>query len=155
MTWSYDSTDLDTSTSSGRLNVVRLLVGDTDTNNQQLLNEEIVLGLSENNNRVYYTAAWCADVLASKYAVDVDTQLNADIELKYSQLYEQFSRKAGELRSLAKRVDGNALGIKAGGISKPTVDAVRDRTDRVRPAFRTNQFKNPPDWPDEYTEGYF
>lgn len=155
MAWSYDNTDLDTSTSSGRLNVVRLLVGDTDTNNQQLQNEEIVLGLSENNDRVYHTAAWCAEVLASKYAVDVDTQLNADIELKYSQLYDQFSRKAKELRSLAKKVDGNVLGLVAGGVNKQVVDAVRDRTDRVRPSFWTNQFKNPPDWPDEFTEGYF
>ena len=30
MAWSYDPTDLDTTTASGRLNTVRLLVGDTD-----------------------------------------------------------------------------------------------------------------------------
>ena len=34
MAWTYDETDLVTTTSSGRLNVVRLLIGDTDTNDQ-------------------------------------------------------------------------------------------------------------------------
>ena len=41
MAWSYDPTDLDTTTASGRLNTVRLLVGDTDTLDQQKENEEI------------------------------------------------------------------------------------------------------------------
>jgi hypothetical protein len=30
MAWSYDPTDLDTTTASGRLNTVRLLIGDTE-----------------------------------------------------------------------------------------------------------------------------
>jgi hypothetical protein len=36
MAWSYDETDLGTTTASGRLNSVRLLLGDTDTNDQQV-----------------------------------------------------------------------------------------------------------------------
>ena len=32
MAWNYDETDLTTDTASGRVNSVRLLVGDTDTN---------------------------------------------------------------------------------------------------------------------------
>jgi hypothetical protein len=47
MAWSYDPTDLDNTTASGRLNIVRLLVGDTDTVDQQVQNEEITFGLSE------------------------------------------------------------------------------------------------------------
>ena len=43
MAWSYDATDLGTGTASGRLNSVRLLVGDTDTTDQQVQNEEITL----------------------------------------------------------------------------------------------------------------
>ena len=47
MAWSYDATDLGTSTASGRLNSVRLLVGDTDTNDQQVQNEEITFALAQ------------------------------------------------------------------------------------------------------------
>ena len=42
MAWTYDETDLDKTTTSGRLNVVRLLIGDTDTNDQLVKNEEII-----------------------------------------------------------------------------------------------------------------
>ena len=31
MAWTYDETDLVTTSASGRVNVVRLLIGDTDT----------------------------------------------------------------------------------------------------------------------------
>ena len=68
MAWSYDPTDLDTTTASGRLNTVRLLVGDTETLDQQTQNEEIVFSLSENGNNTYYSAAWIARAIASKYS---------------------------------------------------------------------------------------
>ena len=47
MAWSYDPTDLNTTTASGRLNTVRLLVGDTDTTDQQVQNEEVTFSLTE------------------------------------------------------------------------------------------------------------
>ena len=47
MAWSYDATDLGTGTVSGRLNSVRLLVGDTDTNDQQVQNEEVIFALAQ------------------------------------------------------------------------------------------------------------
>ena len=46
MAWSYDASDLDTTTASGRLNTVRLLLGDTDTLDQQVQNEEVTFALS-------------------------------------------------------------------------------------------------------------
>ena len=41
MAWTYDESDLTTTTASGRLNVVRLLIGDTDTNDQLIKNEAV------------------------------------------------------------------------------------------------------------------
>ena len=73
MAWSYDPTDLDKDTASGRLNTVRLLVGDTDTSDQQAQNEEITFALSETNNNVYYAASWVARTVASQYARKVNT----------------------------------------------------------------------------------
>ena len=76
MSWSYDPTDLDTTTASGRLNTVRLLVGDTDTIDQQVQDEEVTFALSENGNNVYYSGAWIARAIASKYSRQVTTQLS-------------------------------------------------------------------------------
>jgi len=108
-----------------------------------LQDEEINFALSANNDRVYYAAAFACDVLVSKYSTDVDIRLDEELEAKYSQLSEQFSRKATELRSMAKRVDGNALGLEAGGISKSEIDAVHDDSDREHSAFYRGQFANP------------
>jgi hypothetical protein len=66
MSWSYDPTDLNTTTASGRLNTVRLLVGDTDTDDQQLQDEEITFSLSETGDSAYLAAAWSARAVASK-----------------------------------------------------------------------------------------
>ena len=53
MAWSYDESDLETTSTFGRINAVRLLVGDTDSNDQQVQNEEIVFALTQTNNNVY------------------------------------------------------------------------------------------------------
>jgi len=74
MAWTYDETDLDKTTTSGRLNVVRLLIGDTDTNDQLVKNEEITFALSESNNNVYFAGSWAASVIASLFARKVDTK---------------------------------------------------------------------------------
>ena len=52
MAWSYDATNLGTSTVAERLNSVRLLVGDTDTNDQQVQNEEIIFALNQTSDNV-------------------------------------------------------------------------------------------------------
>jgi len=54
--WSYSVTDLNTTTASGRLNSVRLLVGDTDTSDQLVQDEEINFALAQANDNVYYAA---------------------------------------------------------------------------------------------------
>lgn len=154
MTWSYDESDLGTSTASGRLNAVRLLIFDTDTNNQLLQDEEITFALSEVNDRVYYAAAWCARVISAKYSAQVDTTLDESLEAKYSQRAEQYSKLSIQLKEMAKQVSGSSLGIKAGGISKVTIETVRDNTDRPDPAFWTRQFNNPPEGYDDDLEGY-
>lgn len=144
--WSYDNSDLGTTTSSGRLNAVRLLIGDIDTNSQLLQDEEITFGLAESGDKVYLAAAWCCDVLASKYTTSVDIRLDEELEAKYSQLYDQFSRKARELRETAKRVGagggGAGLGIQGGGIYKDVIETNRESLIRQQPSFWKDQFSN-------------
>ena len=145
MSWSYDPTDLDNTTASGRLNTVRLLVGDTDTNDQQVQNEEVTFSLSENNNNTYTSAAWIARVIASKYARMVTTQLDGALSANYSDLSKQYMQLADQLEYQGK-TNGAAVGILAGGITKSGIKAVRANTNRIEGSFRRDRFKNPPSY---------
>lgn len=151
MAWSYDETDLDTTTASGRLNTVRLLLGDTDTNDQQVKNEEITFGLAQANDNVYYAAAWCARTVAAQYARKVTTSLDGALKADYSDLSGQYSKLAENLEYQGKKVSAT-VGIKAGGITKSGVEAVRGNTNRIEPSFRRDRFRNPPDYNTDDTD---
>lgn len=145
MSWSYDATDLDNTTASGRLNTVRLLVGDTDTNDQQVQNEEITFSLSENGDNTYLSAAWIARAIASKYARLVTTKLDGALSSNYSDLSKQYQHLADQLEYQGK-TNGAAVGILAGGITKSGIEAVRSNTNRIEGSFRRDRFKNPPSY---------
>ena len=83
MAWSYDESDLGTTTVSNRLNSVRLLLGDTDTTDQQVQNEEIVFALGQTSNNIYLSAAWAARVVTAKYSRQVTTNLSGDLSADY------------------------------------------------------------------------
>lgn len=145
MAWSYDPTDLDTTTASGRLNTVRLLVGDTETIDQQVQNEEITFGLSENGDNVYYAGAWIARAIASKYSRKVNTSLDGALKADYSDLAKQYKVLADDLEYQGK-TSGAVIGVLAGGITKSGVEAVRANTNRIEGSFRRDRFKNPPSY---------
>jgi len=149
VSWSYDETALGTSTASERLNSVRLLVGDTDTNDQQVQDEEITFALSQTGDNIYYAAAWVARTLASKYSRLVDTDLDGILSESYSQLQVHYKTLAGELEFQGKKA-GATLGVAAGGISKATMEAVEDNTDRVKPRIRRDQFLYDSDYISDY-----
>lgn len=145
MAWSYDPTDLDTTTASGRLNSVRLLVGDTDTLDQQKENEEITFALAENGNNVYYAGAWIARAIASKYSRQVNTEISGALKADYSDLASQYKTLADSLEYQGK-TSGAAVGVLAGGITKSGIEAVRADTNRIEGSFRRDRFKNPPSY---------
>jgi len=145
MAWSYSPSDLDTSTASGRLNTVRLLVGDTDTLDQQTQNEEITFALSENGDNVYYAAAWIARAISSKYSRRVTTQLDGALSANYSDLAKQYKVLADDLEYQGK-TSGAVIGILAGGITKSQIESVRANTNRIEGSFRRDRFRNPPSY---------
>lgn len=145
MAWSYDPTDLDNTTANGRLNIVRLLVGDTDTVDQQVQNEEITFGLSENNNNIYLSASWIARAISSKYSRQVTTSLDGALSADYSDLAKQYQTLADQLEYQGK-TNGASVGILAGGITKTQVEGVRANTNRIEGSFRRDRFKNPPSY---------
>ena len=145
MSWSYDPTDLNTTTASGRLNTVRLLVGDTDTLDPQKDNEEITFALTENGNNVYYAGAWVARAIASKYSRKVNTELSGALKADYSDLAAQYKALADTLEYQGKTA-GASIGVLAGGITKSGIEAVRADTNRIEGSFRRDRFKNPPSY---------
>ena len=141
MAWTYNSSDLDTTTSSGRLNSVRLLIGDVDTTDQQLQDEEINFSLAQNNSNIYYSASFCCHMLESKYARLVDTQIDGrSVSVSYSDRSAHYAKLAIQLADLGKRVSGTSLGAFAGGISNAAMGVADSNTDRPS-TFKRDQFK--------------
>lgn len=116
MAWTYDSTDLTTATASGRLNVVRFLVGDTDTTDQQVQNEEITFALSEASDDVYSAGVYIANSLSAKFARLVDTDLDGQLSEKYSQLQAHYKNLAQTINAQKSAGGGVSLGIFSGGL---------------------------------------
>jgi len=141
MSWSYDNTNLDKTTASGRRNAVRMLIRDTDQSDQLIEDEEIDFHLSETSNDVYLAAAASCDSLAAFFARLADSQIDdGALQIKYSKSVDGYRSMGRQYRNTAKRT-GGALGLpRGGGISKSTSDSVRADTDRVEPAFRMRQF---------------
>lgn len=116
MAWTYDATDLTTTTAGGRLNSVRLLVGDTVTLDPQIQDEEITFALAQTGDNIYNAAYFVARLLVSKYSRLVDTQLDGALEAKYSDRIKHYNLLALQINELGKKAGGRSLGISAGGI---------------------------------------
>ena len=142
--FTYDPDDLSTSTASGRRNVVRFLVGDTDSLEQQATDEEVTFALSQSTDSVHYAAAYICRAIAAKYARRVNTDLDGAISADYSDIHTHYISLADTLEAEAKKQSG--LGVKAGGISEAAIAVVRQDTDRVTPSFRRDRFRNPPNY---------
>lgn len=154
MAWSYEETDLSIDTESGRLNSVRLLIGDTDIDDQQIQDEEVLFSLALNGSNIYLAGAWCARTLAAKFSRLVNTSLDGALSADYSDMASQFFSLAERLEYQGKKTAGQ-LGVKAGGISKVAIDGTRANTDRVQPSFRRDRFRNPPGYSgDDYGYDY-
>lgn len=142
MSWSYDATTLNTTTSAGRINTVRLLVGDTDTTDQLVQNEEITFALSQTGDNVYYAAAWTCRAISAKFSRMVTTTLDGALSANYSDKAKQYNQLAVQIEAQGKKTSGKALGVSAGGISVDAMGVANADSDRVKPAFALRQFDN-------------
>ncbi|GIV81724.1 MAG: hypothetical protein KatS3mg051_1188 [Anaerolineae bacterium] len=132
MTWTYSG---DPAASSR--DAVRFLIGDTDTNDQQITDEEIAWLLAQNGN-TYVAAAAACESIAAKYARNVDASVDS-ARVDASQRQAHYLALAKKLRSRA----AYAAVPFAGGISESDKDTREDDTDRVEPAFTRDLHRNP------------
>jgi hypothetical protein len=128
MAWTYDPTDLTTDTPTGRLNVVRYLVGDTDNSSPQVQDEEINFSLSQSSDNVYSAASNVAMAIASKYSKLVTTELDGQLLMEYTDLAKAYKNLASDLKRQGQSV-GSRLGVSAGGLG-------------VESTFERHQFDN-------------
>lgn len=132
MSFTYDNTDF-TETAAGRRNSVRYLVGDTNTNDQLVQDEEIVFSLAQSNDNIYLAASHVANAIAAKFSRFVDTNVDEQIEEKYSQAVKHYKNLASQLKEQGKSI-GALLGFCAGGITEEGI--------RRLPKFTLDQFLN-------------
>lgn len=138
--WTYDLNDLDESTETGRKNIVRLLVGDTDITDQQVQDEEILFALSAEGDSVYGAGALVARTLASKFARLVDIDLDGQLSESYSQLRTNYTILAEDL-SREKVSKTASMGLSAGGVSVSEMNRVNLLVDRVKPQFKRDSYQ--------------
>jgi hypothetical protein len=116
MAATYDPTNLDKDTASGRVNIVRFLLGDTDDTNPELQNEEITFTLSETSNKVYLAASICASTISSRYSGLANVEIDGILSVDYGELASAFSVLSVKLKSDGNRLEGGSLGIFVGGL---------------------------------------
>ncbi len=133
MSWSYSKDP-----SANNKDHVRFLIGDTDSESEQLSDAEVNHTLTESGSSVYPAAILCVDSLLAKYTRLVDKSIG-DLKISFSQRVEHYKALRATLR--------NRLGIRAaapyaGGISISDKNSVELDTDRTKPAFARGMHDN-------------
>tara|TARA_R110000737_G_scaffold204632_2_gene223418 strand:- start:680 stop:1087 length:408 start_codon:yes stop_codon:yes gene_type:complete len=123
MTATYDSSNLDPATTTGKINVVRFLLGDTDVSSPEVQDEEITFSLSASSDSVYNGASLCATAISARYAGSVNLELDGALKADYSDLSSKYSKLATMLQSTGKRLEGGSLGLFVGGLPSVTEDS--------------------------------
>lgn len=129
MAWSYDSavpTDKDK---------VRLLIGDTNTADQQLQNEEITYFLSVRAD-IYLAAADSAKAIGARYARQADTS-NLSLSISASQRAEAYAKLAVALEARAGALSAADMFVGGTKISEKITRA--SDPDEVQPNFEVGQ----------------
>lgn len=141
MAWTY-SGDPD----SSALDAIRFLIGDTDTNDQLLSNEEIswvnseASGSSTGTTALYDASSRCCLAIASKLAREADKSVG-DLSVSMSQRANAYREQAAELKGLSGR-EGGVPTPYAGAITISDKDIDQDNSDIFRTYFASGQFEN-------------
>lgn len=132
MSWSYSGDP-----AASDLDEVRFLVGDTDTTDQLVSNEEVAWSIANSAGTIQAAATLC-EALASKFAREVDKSIGS-LSVSAASRSGHFSARAAALR-----VQAIALcEVFVGGLSISGKQALDLDADAVQPAFRVGQDDNP------------
>lgn len=133
MTWTFTSTDV----SGTSRDQIRTYIGDTDSSDQLLSDEQIALALTD-GGEVRTAASIAADFVAAKFARKADKSIG-DLSISYAQMAKHYADLASRLRASASR---EVLPY-FGGISETAKDTRESDTDRVKPGITITMMDNP------------
>lgn len=132
MTWTYDAADLSEDDATGRRTIIRLVIGDTDTTDQQLQDEEIDYFLDTNDDALPATSKQCVLALIAKYSREVDTWMG-HTRVERSQRVRNYKALLEKLENDISRL---VASMRAGGLTLSEKDSDRSDSDAVQPFFR-------------------
>jgi hypothetical protein len=154
MTWTYSGDPATNARDS-----IRFLIGDTDTNDQLLNDEEIAwvnnqLTGSDTALTALYNAAYrCCLLIASKFSRLADQSVG-DLKVSMSQKAKAYREQADSLLLLAGR-EGSVPTPYAGGITISDKEIDLDNSDLVRAGFYKGQFDDNRDGGDRELRPYW
>lgn len=132
MSWSYSGNP-----AASDLDEVRFLIGDTDTTDQLVSNEEIAWAIANNAGTILAAATLC-EALSAKFAREVDKSIGS-LSVSAASRSGHFASRAASLR-----VQSVALcEVFVGGLSISDKAALDADADAVQPFFRAGQDDNP------------
>lgn len=135
MTWSYTGLP-----GSRSIDMVRLLIGDTQETEQQLSDEEIQVCI-DNTSSNYFAAAQACLILQAKYAKDIGSTIES-IRIFAGDRQEHYRKLADSLLNNSIRFGAILVGDPIiTGDSKSEIDTVDSDTDRVGDLFSKEQFQ--------------
>ena len=141
MAWSYSGDPADSA-----LDAIRFLIGDTDTNDQLLDNEEIqwtnnqVTGSNSATTALYEASYRCMIAIASKFSRLADQSVG-DLKVDLFQKATNAREQAKLLYAQASR-EGNVPTPYAGGITVSDKQIDEKNSNIVQPVFQRGQFTN-------------
>jgi hypothetical protein len=141
MSWTYGGDP-----AANARDAIRFLIGDTDTTDQLLSDEEIAWvnteasGTSTGTTALYDAAYRCCLTIASKLAREADKQIG-DLSVSMSQRAKAYREQAASLKALSGREGGVPIPY-AGGITISDKDIDEENSDIFRSWFSSGQFEN-------------
>ena len=139
MTWTYDGDP-----AANARDAIRFLIGDTDTTDQLISDEEIawvnnqVTGSDTATTGLYDASYRCCLTIASKFSRMADKAVG-DLRVDMSQKAKGYREQASELKELAGRA-GLVPTPYLGGMTISDRDIDRGNSDMVQPLFWQGQF---------------
>jgi len=139
MAWTYGGDP-----SANARDAIRFLIGDTDTNDQLLNDDEIawvnnqVSGSDTAITALYAAGYRCCVIIASKFSRLADQSVG-DMKVSMSQKAKAYRDQANEILALAGR-EGNVPTPYAGGITRADKEVDQDDSGLVRAFFSRGQF---------------
>jgi hypothetical protein len=136
MSWSYSAE------SDQPKDAVRLLVGDVDSSDPLVTDEEISQFVELYPGDVYSAAATVCEVIAAKLAREV-SHSGDGLSFSGGELMKHYLELADRLRRLSKRLKSKKVTPYVGGISWAEREKADQDADKIQTAFRSHMHDNP------------